>query len=254
MASGGRCETDEGPADDPSASDPSPTDTSAEDAPPDDRPTVLLVDDEPAIADGHAAVLEEEAGYDTRTAYRGDEALEVMDDDVDAVVLDRRMPGATGREVLESIRDAGYDCRVVMLTGVEPDADVVEMGFDAYVVKPVDEGELAGTIDDLLAERGDGVDDEILDALGDPKVRRCCDALVEEPLSARELAETTGFSLPTVYRRLNALTQAGIVETQRAVDPEGGHYKTFTAVPTQVRVEIDDRVRVDVQRTDEYGA
>ncbi len=207
---------------------------------------ILFVDDEPALADGHAAQLTED--YDVETAYDGDEALAVVDDGVDVVFLDRRMPGRSGGEVLEEIRDRELDCRVVMLTGVEPDVDVVEMGYDEYVVKPIDEDVLRDTVDRMLEPGPIVVDAEILDALGDPKTRRCCSALVTDRVSAKELADETGYSLTTVYRRLNSLQQAGIVEAHDTVDRDGDHYKTFTAVSTSISIEIDDALQVDVER------
>lgn len=108
------------------------------------NPTILIVDDEAALADGHASQLDD---HDVRTAYDGAEALEALDPDVDIVLLDRRMPGLSGDEVLERIRAEGFDCRVIMLTGVEPSVDIVEMGFDEYLEKPVREGELRETVE-----------------------------------------------------------------------------------------------------------
>jgi DNA-binding response OmpR family regulator len=70
-------------------------------------------------------------------ATDGETALELVDDDTDVVLLDRLMPGLSGDEVLESIRERGLDCRVAMVTAVEPDFDVLSMGFDDYVVKPL---------------------------------------------------------------------------------------------------------------------
>ncbi|MFQ3318123.1 MAG: two-component system response regulator AdeR [Natronomonas sp.] len=107
-------------------------------------PTILIADDEPALADGHAAQLE---AYDVRTAYDGAGALEALDADVDVVLLDRRMPGLSGDEVLERIRQRDIDCRVVMLTGVEPSVDIVSMGFDEYLRKTVSKRELEATIE-----------------------------------------------------------------------------------------------------------
>ena len=108
------------------------------------NPTILIVDDESALADGHASQLDD---HDVRTAYDGAEALEALDPDVDIVLLDRRMPGLSGDEVLERIRAEGFDCRVIMLTGVEPSVDIVEIGFDEYLEKPVREGELRETVE-----------------------------------------------------------------------------------------------------------
>lgn len=217
-----------------------------------DSPTVLFVDDEPAIADGHAARLSDD--YEVRTAYGGEEAMETMDDEIDVVCLDRRMPGMSGGEVLEAIREEGYDCRVLMLTGVEPDRDVVEMGFDDYIVKPVGGEQLRETVERLLETTAEEVDDDILDALGDPKTRRCCYALAENPKSARELADATGYSLPTVYRRLNALQQAGIIESRTRLDPNGDHHDTFVAHHTRIRIDIGDNVQVQIEQTDEPTA
>lgn len=102
--------------------------------------TVLIVEDEKRLADLYAEILSAE--YDVVTAYSGMEALEVADESVDAVFLDRKMPGLPGGEVLERLRDQGYDCPVAMLTAVKPDLDIVEMGFDDYLLKPVDAQDL----------------------------------------------------------------------------------------------------------------
>ena len=111
--------------------------------------TVLVVEDERELADLFANWLE--SAYDVRTAYDADGALEHLDDDVDVVLLDRRLPERTGDEVLESIGEHGYDCQVAMVTAVDPDFDVLELGFDAYAVKPVEREELQDLVERLLA-------------------------------------------------------------------------------------------------------
>ncbi|ELZ15000.1 response regulator receiver protein [Natrinema thermotolerans DSM 11552] len=113
-----------------------------------DTPSVLIVEDEPDLADLYAAWLEEECRV--RTAYDGAEALDAIDETIDVVLLDRRMPGLSGDTVLDTMRERSLDCRVAMVTAVEPDFDIVEMGFDDYLVKPVSGDELVDVIDQLL--------------------------------------------------------------------------------------------------------
>ena len=112
--------------------------------------TVLVVDDEERAADTYANVLD--AKYDARTAYGGEAALErLTSTDVDAVLLDRRMPELSGDDVLAAIQRRGIDCRVAMVTAVNPDFDIVELGIDDYIVKPVGKDALRETVDRLLA-------------------------------------------------------------------------------------------------------
>ena len=114
-------------------------------------PLVLVVEDEPDLADLYAAWLGDE--YRVRTAYGGREALDELDEadnEVDAILLDRRMPGLSGDEVLTAARDRGIDCRIAMVTAVEPDFDILEMGFDDYLVKPVTSDTLRETVEGLL--------------------------------------------------------------------------------------------------------
>jgi DNA-binding response OmpR family regulator len=110
-----------------------------------DDPVVLVVDDEPELAELFAVWLEEE--WTVRVANDGEEAIDEMDGDVAVVLLDRRMPGTSGDEVLDAIREEGYDCRVVMVTAIDPDFDIIEMGFDDYLVKPVSREEIRTTVD-----------------------------------------------------------------------------------------------------------
>ncbi|MXR51841.1 response regulator [Halovenus sp. WSH3] len=113
-----------------------------------DTATVLVIDDEEEVADVYALRLRNE--YDTRVAYGGEDALETIDIDVDIVLLDRRMPDISGDEVLEQIREKGYDCRVIMLTAVDPGLDIVEMPFDDYLCKPVEKEDLVAAIEQQL--------------------------------------------------------------------------------------------------------
>jgi len=110
--------------------------------------TVLVVDDEPDVLSLYAAWLAE--FYDVRTASGGEEALEVFDESVDVVLLDRRMPRMTGDDVLEEVRGDTTDVRVAMITAVEPDVDIIDMPFDDYLVKPVDTEDLRATVELLL--------------------------------------------------------------------------------------------------------
>jgi len=114
----------------------------------DDEPRILVIDDEERVGQAFALWLEE--GHRVETATSGEEGLEKLTDDVDVVLLDRHMPGLSGGEVLDRIREAGYDCRVAMVTAVDPDLDVVDLPFDDYVSKPVDRETLRAVIDRLL--------------------------------------------------------------------------------------------------------
>jgi DNA-binding response OmpR family regulator len=115
-------------------------------------PEVLIVEDETDLADLYAIYLSDV--YDVQTANDGDTALEHVSDDTDIVLLDRRMPDMTGDEVLAEIRARGIDCRVAMITAVEPDLDIVEMPFDDYLVKPVTRDDLHGLVEVLLRRAG----------------------------------------------------------------------------------------------------
>ncbi|MFB6121650.1 MAG: HalX domain-containing protein [Halobacteriaceae archaeon] len=113
-----------------------------------ETPTVLVVDDETEITALYGEWLSD--SYDVRRAYNGEEALEKVDESVAVVLLDRRMPDLSGDEVLTEIRERGLDCRVALVTAVDPDFDILELGFDDYLVKPVSRDDLHETVERLL--------------------------------------------------------------------------------------------------------
>ena len=114
--------------------------------------TVLVVDDEPHLVGMYAAMLED--SHTVRTATSGEEALDRLSKETDVMLLDRRMPDRSGGEVLETVREEGYDCRVAMITSVDPDMDITEMAFDAYVVKPIRRRGLRDIVESLLLRAG----------------------------------------------------------------------------------------------------
>jgi PAS domain S-box-containing protein len=123
------------------------------------EPTVLVVDDKEDVADTHAMMLEEK--FAVQTAYSGREALATVDESVDVAVLDRQMPDRSGEEVAREIRERGFSCRIVLVTGVEPDTDIIELDIDDYLTKPASEADLRECVDGVLelAEYDDSMAD-----------------------------------------------------------------------------------------------
>jgi len=184
-----------------------PEDEATESEPPGTRPVVLVVDDDRALADTCEYWLREE--YDVRVAYGGKQALERVDADVDVVLLDRRMPDLSGDEVLEAIDDRGLDCRVAMMTAVAPDTDIVEMPFDEYLVKPVDEAGVTGTVEELLVR-----------AEFDERIREYFAlASTEAVLDGREVGDPAALDeLTDRVRELRAERESEIRERERQLE------------------------------------
>jgi len=114
-----------------------------------DDATVLAVDDLQEYLDVYEHQLGDD--YDVRTALGGEAALAALSPEVDAVLLDREMPDVSGDDVLAAIRDGGYDCRVAVVTADDPGEDVLGVGYDAHLRKPVSGDELTEVVERLLS-------------------------------------------------------------------------------------------------------
>ncbi len=120
------------------------------------RGRVLVVEDDPAIAE----LLHEEIqaeGFEVTRCATGEDALdEVHRQAEDVIVLDLQLPGLSGLEVLRRLRERGENVRVIILTARAQEADRVrglELGADDYVTKPFSVTELVSRIRALLRRR-----------------------------------------------------------------------------------------------------
>lgn len=113
--------------------------------------TVFIIDDEEEMV-----VLLEDCLNDHYTVKSDTDAvraLQRIDDSVDVVLLDRKMPEMSGDELLGILREKGLDVQIAMVTGVKPSEEVMEMPFDDYLVKPVEEPEVLGLVDTLMTRK-----------------------------------------------------------------------------------------------------
>jgi two-component system, OmpR family, response regulator ResD len=118
------------------------------------RASVLVVDDEPTIAEIVARYLDR-AGYRTRVARDGRQAIELADAErPDLVVLDLMLPRMDGLEVMRRLRERDRDrIAVILLTAKGDESDRViglRLGADDYVVKPFSPVELTARVGAVL--------------------------------------------------------------------------------------------------------
>ncbi len=105
------------------------------------RPRLLVVDDDRAILTltGTIALAE---GFDVATTVSGEDAMrQLRQRPVDLVLLDLRMPGVTGLDVLRAIREVSPRCKVVLMTGyatIDSAVEAVKLGATDYLTKPFD--------------------------------------------------------------------------------------------------------------------
>ena len=108
---------------------------------------LLLVDDEERFLETTKTLLERR-GVSVFTATGGLDAMKVLDEHrIDVVVLDVKMPGLDGGEVLRKIKQRYPLVEVVMLTGhatVESAVEGMRLGAFDYVTKPCDVSQLLG--------------------------------------------------------------------------------------------------------------
>jgi two-component system, OmpR family, response regulator ResD len=122
-------------------------------------PSILVVDDEPTIAEVVARYLER-AGFETRIAADGPSAVAAARSRrPDLVVLDIMLPGFDGLEAMRRIReDAGGRTAVILLTARGESSDRViglRRGADDYVVKPFSPAELVARVEAVLRRSAD---------------------------------------------------------------------------------------------------
>jgi two-component system response regulator ResD len=118
------------------------------------RGSILVVDDEPTIAEVVSRYLER-AGYRTTIAGDGLEAIEAAASErPDLVVLDLMLPGIDGLEVMRRLREQHAEpTAVILLTAKGEESDRViglRLGADDYVVKPFSPAELVARVDAVL--------------------------------------------------------------------------------------------------------
>ncbi len=113
-------------------------------------PKVLLVDDEQEFVQTLSERLNTR-NYGSHSVFDGKQALEFLDNDVpDVMVLDLKMPGMGGVEVLRKAKADNPEVEIIILTGHGSEEDkknCLELGAYAYIHKPVDISELTVLID-----------------------------------------------------------------------------------------------------------
>ena len=109
---------------------------------------ILLGGDEKQFVDTLAERLAMR-GFSARVAYDGPQALKAVEEPTDVIVLDLRMPGMDGFEVLRNVKKSNPQVQVIILTGHGGDAEeqtAYRMGAYNFLKKPMDIDELLGSI------------------------------------------------------------------------------------------------------------
>jgi DNA-binding response OmpR family regulator len=117
---------------------------------------ILVVDDDILVLEALQELLVS-SGYEVRVATRGQEALEILDQEhFDLLILDVVMPKMTGIDVCRAVRKRGDDMskvKIILLTAKTELKDLnveQEYGCDLYLTKPIDPGTLRELIRDTV--------------------------------------------------------------------------------------------------------
>ena len=110
-----------------------------------DLPLILLVDDDPRFRERLARAIADR-GYHVQTAGDYDEALALArDNPPEFAVVDLRMPGPSGLELLRALKELDPETRIVVLTGygsIATTIDAMRLGAVYYLQKPADADEV----------------------------------------------------------------------------------------------------------------
>jgi len=205
--------------------------------------TILLVEDEPAIAEPLVYLLQRE-GYEVTAAADGGEALARFNrTGADLVLLDLMLPVLPGTEVARRIR-AVSDVPIIMLTAKDAEVDIVvglELGADDYVTKPYSSRELLARIRAVLRRRVEASDAVGPDVLESGSVRLDADRHAVFVRGAETAMPLKEFELLELLLR-NAgrvLTRGQLIDRVWGSD-YFGDTKTLDVHIKRIRAKIED--------------
>lgn len=125
---------------------------------------ILVIEDEPTLARLLTYNLQQE-GYDIQVADHGVEGLRLArEQQYDLILLDLMLPGMSGFEILETLRQQGDSTPVIILTARNAEEEIVQglkLGADDYMTKPFGVAELLARVSAVLrrVQPGDGLDE-----------------------------------------------------------------------------------------------
>ncbi|MFO8070818.1 MAG: response regulator transcription factor [Polyangia bacterium] len=155
--------------------------------------SILVVEDDRSLREGLAMNLQLQ-GYRVITAEDGDEGMQkAFDARPDLIVLDIMLPGWSGLDILQELRQKAEDVPVLILSARDQTRDKIQgldLGADDYVTKPFELPELLARVEAMLrrrrAERRSEPAIEVGDVEVDPEGRTVHKSGEEVHLSARE--------------------------------------------------------------------
>jgi DNA-binding response OmpR family regulator len=208
--------------------------------------TILIVEDEYAVARGIQYALQQE-GYDVGVARSGEEGVEIATREAtDLVVLDVRLPGIDGFEVLRRIRAASGKMPILVLTARDDEVDKViglELGADDYLTKPYSLRELHSRIKALL-RRAYG---DLADAAGG-RVLRHRDLIIDLERRRVQRGDRRISLTPTEFEILRHLasrpgrvyTRSELLELLRDYEALDQDEKTINVHVSHLRDKLED--------------
>jgi DNA-binding NtrC family response regulator len=118
-------------------------------------PTILIVDDDPAIRSVLYDLLSEK--YECNTASMAEEALKYIEvEKYDAILTDIAMPGLTGVNLLQRIHQHDSNTPVILISGKgseQDPKDLIELGAFAYVTKPFNLDDIEQVVERAVAQK-----------------------------------------------------------------------------------------------------
>jgi len=125
---------------------------------------ILIVDDDPGVRESLEELLRLE-NYQADSTGSGEDALKALSEGFDLVLLDIKMPGIDGVEVMHEIRKYHPDTRIIIITGygsLESAIDAIRSGAQDYMLKPYTADDILVSIGKALSEKESRTRKEIL--------------------------------------------------------------------------------------------
>ena len=117
---------------------------------------IIIVDDEKSVRESIKMILKDY--YDLSIFTKGDEILKEFKEDIaDVALLDIKMPGMSGIELLKKLKTIDEDIEIIMITGygtLDSATEAMRNGASAYVNKPFSKNKLLEIIEETIKKRG----------------------------------------------------------------------------------------------------